>query len=225
MANRAAQQVTFSADGIGSAVALLDSTPVNIPSGYGGWTVTSRQRRIGLTVWQGKDPIRMAVAVLFDGYADGISQEVHISRLSRMGLPPASGGEPPVVTVAGLGVPKPGPVQWVIETLAWGSNVLYETASNGVMARLRQDCVVNLLQYVADDRTAFKNLAPGGAIATGSSKSGWPKTYTAKTGDTLNSIAKRFYGDASKWKKIGNANGIIDPKAVKQGQKIRIPSP
>lgn len=216
--------VTFTADGIGSVTALLGDTPANLASGYGGWTVVSRQRKIGLTVWQGKDPLRFAVAVLFDGYIDGVSQEVPISRLSRMALPPSDGGEPPVVKVAGLGIPKPGPTEWVIESLAWGSNVVVDTANNGVTARLRQDCVVNLLQYIDDDRVAFKGLKPA-QVSTGKSKAGWPKTYVAGRGDTLNTIAKKFYGDASKWKKIGDANSIRDPRSVKKGQKLRIPSP
>jgi hypothetical protein len=217
-------RVTFTADGVGAVTALLGDTPADIPSGYGGWVVVSRQRKIGLTVWQGKDPLRMAVSILFDGFIDGTSQEIPISRLSRMALPPAGGGEPPVVKVSGLGVPKPGPTEWVIESLAWGTNVIWENAANGVLARLRQDCVVSLLQYVDDDRVAFKGLQPASS-PTGKSKSGWPKTYTAKAGDTLNTIAKHFYGDASKWKKIGDANGIRDPRSVKKNQKLRIPAP
>lgn len=217
-------KVTFSAKGVGSVTVLSDA-PAQIPSGYGGWTVVARQRRIGLTVWNGMDPIRMTVAVLFDGYKDGVSQEVPISRLSRMGLPPSTGGEPPTLTIKGLPVPKPGPVIWVIESLQWGSNVIWDTTVNGVTARLRQDCVVNLLQYVSDDRTTFKGLQPGTKTKQGKSKSGWPKSYVAKKGETLKEIAKKFYGDASKWKVIATANKIRDPNSVKAGQTLRVPAP
>ena len=44
-----------------------------------------------------------------------------------------------------------------------------------------------------------------------------------KRGDTLSSIAAKFYRDASKWRKIADANGIRDPKNLKIGQKLRIP--
>lgn len=222
--NRSRYTVTFSAEGVAPVTVLLDQTPANIPSGYGGWTIVQRMRKIGLSVWQGKDPLRFAVPVLFDGYVDGESQEILISRLSRMALPPQSGGEPPVVSVQGAALPSPGPVQWVIENLAWGTNVIWGQAANGVSVRLRQDCVVNLMQYVADDRTALKPLQPSQA-QIGKSKVGWPKSYRVRKGDTLNKIASRYYGNSGLWKKIATANKIRDPKSLKVGQKLRIPAP
>lgn len=45
------------------------------------------------------------------------------------------------------------------------------------------------------------------------------KTYTVKSGDCLWNIAKKFYGDGSKWKKIYNANkNIIEKTAKKYGK-------
>lgn len=224
--------ITFSATGISPVTVGLDETPIQISSGYGGWTVVDRQRRVGVTVWNGKDPLRMTVPILFDGIEDGTSQEVAISRLSRMALPPTTGGEPPQVTIAGTGVPKPGPSAWVIESLGWGTNVIRDYATNGVHARLRQDCIVNLLEYRADDKAAFKNLTPGKVhnvsktTSTGSTK-GWPKNYTVKSGDTLAGIAAHEYGDASKWRKIADANNIRDPNVVKNqvGRVLKIPAP
>jgi hypothetical protein len=222
---RKVASVTFTAEGIPSVTVLLDTTPVTIASGYGGWTVVSRQRRVGLTVWEGKDPLRMSIPVLFNGYEDGLSVEVPISHLSRMALPPTGGGEPPTVTYSSQVVPKPGPTVWVIENLQWGTNVLWGFSSNGVMARLRQDCVVNLLQYVADDRLALKNVAVGQAAGTGASKTGWPKRYTVATGDTLQKIAAKEYGDSGKWNKIATANGIRDGSSLKKGTVLTIPAP
>lgn len=222
-------KVTFTASGIAPVAVPLGEDPVTIPSGYGGWTVTSRQRRVGLTVWQGKDPIRMSVPILFDGVNDGESQEVAISRLSRMALPPTTGGEPPQVRVSGRGVPSPGPSVWVIENLRWGTNIIRDFAGNGVHARLRQDCVVELLEYRADDIAAFRGLQPGKvtnvAKKTGSSKTGWPKTHVVAKGETLGSIAAHYYHDASKWRKIADANKIRDPNMIKVGQRLRIPAP
>lgn len=219
-------KITFTASGVPTVTVVMDSDPVQVQSGYGGWTVISRQRAIGLTVWQGKDPLRMSVPVLFDGVADGTSQEVPISHLSRMALPPTTGGEPPTVKISGSGAPKPGPTDWVIENLQWGTNVLWDFAANGVMARLRQDCVVNLLQYVADDRAALANVAVGSSQGgTTASKSGWPKQYTVKSGDTLQKIASKEYGDSSKWKLIADANNIRDGSSLKAGTTLRIPAP
>lgn len=49
--------------------------------------------------------------------------------------------------------------------------------------------------------------------------------YEIKSGDTLGKIAKQFYGSASKYMKIFEANrDIIDnPDRIYPGQKIRIP--
>jgi nucleoid-associated protein YgaU len=55
--------------------------------------------------------------------------------------------------------------------------------------------------------------------------SGSATTYTVKSGDTLSKIAKDFYGDASKYKKIFEANKDIlkDPNMIKVGQVLKIP--
>jgi LysM repeat protein len=50
--------------------------------------------------------------------------------------------------------------------------------------------------------------------------------YTVVAGDTLSGIAKKFYGKASLYMKIFEANrDILDnPDKIKVGQKLRIPS-
>ena len=52
-----------------------------------------------------------------------------------------------------------------------------------------------------------------------------PRTYTVAAGDNLSKIAKRFYGDANKWKKIFEANRdtIKNPDLIKPGQVLKIP--
>lgn len=49
--------------------------------------------------------------------------------------------------------------------------------------------------------------------------------YEIVSGDTLGAVAKRFYGNASKYTKIFEANRDIlsDPNKIYPGQKIRIP--
>src|SRR5262252_2873030 len=73
--NHAQFQVKFSCDAVADCYAFLDSTPPQITGGYGGWTVTNRERRVGLTQWQGKDPIRMALSIIFDGVITDQGQE------------------------------------------------------------------------------------------------------------------------------------------------------
>jgi len=52
------------------------------------------------------------------------------------------------------------------------------------------------------------------------------ETYTVVKGDSLSKIAKRFYGKASEWKRIYEANRQVigdDPDLIRPGQKLRIP--
>ena len=51
------------------------------------------------------------------------------------------------------------------------------------------------------------------------------KTYTVVAGDTLSKIAKREYGDASKWHAIYEANKdtIKNPDLIYPGQTFKIP--
>jgi len=52
------------------------------------------------------------------------------------------------------------------------------------------------------------------------------QTYTIVSGDSLSKIAKHFYGDASKWRQIFEANRdtIKDPDMIHPGHTIKIPS-
>jgi nucleoid-associated protein YgaU len=52
-----------------------------------------------------------------------------------------------------------------------------------------------------------------------------PRTYTVQSGDTLFKVAEKFYGDATHWKKIRDANRAnIDPDGrIRVGQVIIVP--
>lgn len=51
------------------------------------------------------------------------------------------------------------------------------------------------------------------------------RTHVVAKGDTLSSIARKYYGDSSKWKTIFNANRnrISDPNRLTVGTKLIIP--
>ncbi len=51
------------------------------------------------------------------------------------------------------------------------------------------------------------------------------ETYTIKSGDTLDSVAMRFYGkyDNAQISKIANANNLANPNKLSIGQKLIIP--
>jgi len=51
------------------------------------------------------------------------------------------------------------------------------------------------------------------------------RSYVVVKGDTLSKIAQKFYGKASAWPRIFEANKdlIKDPDLIHPGQKLRIP--
>ena len=59
----------------------------------------------------------------------------------------------------------------------------------------------------------------------GTTSASEPRTHVVAAGDTLSGLAKRFYGDASKYNKIFDANRdqLKDPDKINVGQKLKIP--
>lgn len=51
------------------------------------------------------------------------------------------------------------------------------------------------------------------------------KVHTVEKGDTLSKIARHYYGDASKWKAIHEANRdlIANPDLIQIGWELKIP--
>ncbi|MGE3913076.1 MAG: LysM peptidoglycan-binding domain-containing protein [Chloroflexota bacterium] len=71
---------------------------------------------------------------------------------------------------------------------------------------------------------------PGAAPSPSPSPSPSPEvggeTYTVAEGDTLATIAERFYGDPTLWRRIYDANRSLigdNPDSVKIGTTLRIP--
>lgn len=71
----------------------------------------------------------------------------------------------------------------------------------------------------------FSDVTSGASSTAPAAPSGG-ETYTVKSGDSLSKIAKHFYGDASKWHRIYDANKdkIKNPDLIHPGQEFTIPS-
>lgn len=69
--------------------------------------------------------------------------------------------------------------------------------------------------------------APSTLPGPGEPAAGDVQTYEVKSGDTLGALAQRFYGKASLYPRIFEANrDILDnPDLIKVGQKLKIPKP
>jgi len=76
----------------------------------------------------------------------------------------------------------------------------------------------------------FSNVQSGGSSTAPAAPepevtNGSGKTYVVVSGDSLSKIAKREYGDASKWPRIYEANKdlIKDPNLIYPGQELKVP--
>ena len=67
--------------------------------------------------------------------------------------------------------------------------------------------------------------AAAAAAASGAASTPAARTYTVQPGDSLSKISKQFYGDATKYMKIFEANKdkLSDPDKIKAGMNLLIP--
>ena len=75
------------------------------------------------------------------------------------------------------------------------------------------------------DLIADIRVTGGGQQQQTSAGSAAQRTYTVKPGDSLSKIAKEFYGNASEYTKIFEANRdkLRDPNVIQPGQELKIP--
>lgn len=79
----------------------------------------------------------------------------------------------------------------------------------------------------APEKPDFSNVGSGvSSTAPVVEKSSTLQTYTVVSGDTLSGIAKKFYGKASQWRVIFEANTdrISNPDLIQIGQVLKIPA-
>jgi hypothetical protein len=50
------------------------------------------------------------------------------------------------------------------------------------------------------------------------------KSFVVRRGDTLSGIAAQVYRDPARWREIARANGIVDPRGIRPGDPLRLPS-
>jgi hypothetical protein len=97
-----------------------------------------------------------------------------------------------------------------------------DQVKNKVWDRIKQ--IDSTYSDLTCDLTVNPSLAAGSAGA-GATPAGGTQTYTVKSGDTLSKIAKQFYGEASQYNRIFEANRdqLSDPNKIQVGQTLKIP--
>jgi LysM repeat protein len=103
-----------------------------------------------------------------------------------------------------------------------------EEAKNAVWNQIKS--VDSTYSDLICDLTVDPSLAPAKAqtAAAGASAGGRTasRTYKVQPGDSLSKIAKEFYGDATKYQRIFEANRdkLENPDKIQAGQELVIPS-
>ena len=99
-----------------------------------------------------------------------------------------------------------------------------EAAKNKVWDSIKQ--VDSAYKDLAVDITVDQSVAPTPAAPATDNHHGEEHVYTVEAGDTLSKISKQFYGEASLYMSIfeANRNILTDPNKIQPGMQLRIPS-
>ncbi len=203
-------QVTIEA--VGTALTITAGLDDVAPKVTGGarWRNEPRPKRKPLTIYEGQEPLTLTLGVLLDRWPAGdVEQEIAI--LEAMAAPLVSGGDPPEIRVTG---PIPHSwATWVITATEWG-DVRYSTPGR----RARQHITLTLTEFVRADQVVVRTPpVPKAAAKTG--------RYTVRAGDTLETIAARKLGKASRWRELAKLNKLTDPRRpLRAGTTIRLPN-
>ena len=195
---------------------ILGPTNPVLANGYGGWSIVNRPHRKALTNWDGHQPFQMDLDIFLSEFKADNSVEKPITHLERMAVVDTdlNPNRPPVIRIHGDALPKIAKdLPWVIQDLKWG--VTKRSTEHGY--RTQQQVTISLLEHIDGGLVNDRNIKPG------SNPHPKYRTYTIKKGDTLQSIAKKLLGKASRWQEIAKINNINDPRNLKVGKKIRVP--
>jgi LysM repeat protein len=158
-----------------------------------------------------------SLSLTFDTTSDGTAVTVHSNKLLQLmdvdtslaGYDEAlNNGRPPWVKFHW------GTHLHSFKAVIKSANVSFTYFSNEGMP-LRANVDLSLEQYEPDANWGPQNPT-----------SGTPKpnrTHQVRVGDSLDRIAARYYGDATKWRDIAAVNGIADPLDLTPGRFLAIP--
>lgn len=69
----------------------------------------------------------------------------------------------------------------------------------------------------------FRGQEPGTTLPEGVTQEGKPNTHTVSAGETLWSIAEKYYDSGYNWLDIASENSLSNPGLIEAGQELTIP--
>lgn len=94
------------------------------------------------------------------------------------------------------------------------------------LLRKRRDELEYELTGLGAERKALEPKPPKPKPKPAVRRAEWPKRHAAKDGDTLRSLAARYYGDAARWEPIYEANrDKVDRGLPRIGEILTVPEP
>lgn len=106
--------------------------------------------------------------------------------------------------------------------LSWGKGKIFE----GVLTSVTRNLVLFLEDGTPVRATVDCTFMEGASAGTAQNElhsADVAKHYTLQPGDTLMRLAAEFYGDASLWRRIAEANDIDNPRRLTPGRVLAIP--
>lgn len=190
---------------------IMGPTNPVLSDGYGGWQEIARPKRPARITWQGRSVFKLKLEIVFTAFKANGNVEPQVDKLHRWARSPSPNTPPRAIRLSGSGIPNEHIVSWAIASLEWGRTERDPREHHRTM----QFVTLNLIEITPDEV-----LNENSQIQPGAPKF---RTYTARRGDTLSKVAARLLGSWKRWKEIAKLNNMRDNKALKAGQKIRVP--
>lgn len=195
---------------------LLDDAGVQVTGGFGGWSDQARGRRRALLVFDGPPSWGQDIAVAMDAYGDDRASQLPLVRrqwqvLRALWSLPHPGAAPPLATLTGK--------------LVWGADSTDQSRNWALVGMTPSEQRFDntsgeLVRWVGV--LSFGQVIPSEVLRITGAPTAGGRIHVVKTGETLASIARAEHVSAAK---ITRADGskIRDPKAIKTGDRLRLP--